>query len=52
MGLVEDIRTAVTSIVGAGWNIRDGRVVPTTEDIALANGGVRLDAVYLYADYG
>ena len=41
---------AATSIAGARWNIRDGRVVPTTEDVALANGGVRLDAVYLYAD--
>ena len=50
MGLADDIRSAVTSIVGAGWNIRDGRVVPTTEDVTLANGGVRLDAVYLYAD--
>ena len=50
MGLADDIHSAATSIAGAKWNIRDGRVVPTTEDVALANGGVRLDAVYLYAD--
>ena len=50
MGLADDIHAAATSIAGARWNIRDGRVVPTTEDVALANGGVRLDAVYLYAD--
>lgn len=50
MGLAEDIKVASKSIVGASWDIRDGRVVPTTDDVKLADGAVRLDAVYLYAD--
>jgi adenylate cyclase len=50
MALSEDITTAVRAIVGAAWDIRHGQVVPNTEDVALANGGVKLDAVYLYAD--
>ena len=50
MGLADDIHSAATLIAGAKWNIRDGREVPTTKDVALANGGVRLNAVYLYAD--
>ena len=50
MGLADDIRKSTRSVAGAAWNIREGRVVPNTDDVALANGGVRLDAVYLYAD--
>ncbi|MEV7879898.1 adenylate/guanylate cyclase domain-containing protein [Streptomyces microflavus] len=50
MGLADDIRSAVTTVAGADWNIRKGNVVPTTESITLKNGAVELDAVYLYAD--
>ena len=32
------------------WNIRAGLVVPNTDDVALATGAVKLDAVMLYAD--
>lgn len=32
------------------WSIRDGRTVPTTETIALADGGVQIDSTFLYAD--
>ncbi len=50
MGLAEDIDEAVQQVVQASWNSRSGTVVPTTEDVALSNGAVLLDAVYLYAD--
>jgi len=50
VGLSEEITMALKVIVGAAWHIRDGQVVPKTEDVALANDGVKLDAVYLYAD--
>lgn len=40
----------IGTIFNAVWNIRDGNVVPETQDVALANGAVRLDAVFLYAD--
>jgi adenylate cyclase len=50
VGLTEDIDDAVKKVVQASWNSRNGAVVPTTEDVALSNGAVLLDAVYLYAD--
>ena len=50
VGLAEDIEDAVKKVVQASWNSRNGTVVPTTEDVALSNGAVLLDAVYLYAD--
>lgn len=50
MGLLDDISTAVRGVVTSDWNTRKGNVVPKTEDVALSNGAVELDAVYLYAD--
>jgi len=50
VSLTDEITAAVTGVVTSDWNIRKGIVVPTTEDIALKNGAVELDAVYLYAD--
>ena len=50
MGVADDITAAVNQMVTSDWNTRRGTVVPTTEDIALANGAVEIDAVYLYAD--
>jgi hypothetical protein len=40
----------IGTIFNAVWNIRDGNVVPETNAVALANGAVRLEAVFLYAD--
>lgn len=49
--LNERIVEATRRIVNEPWSIRDGRVVPHTDDIALeANESVRLEAVYMYAD--
>ncbi|MFE9651570.1 adenylate/guanylate cyclase domain-containing protein [Micromonospora sp. NPDC006431] len=50
MGLLDEITTAVRGVVTSDWNTRKGNVVPKTEDVALSNGAVELDAVYLYAD--
>lgn len=50
MALSDDIDSATTTIFNATWNTRDGRSVPTTEDVILSNGAVKLDAVVLYAD--
>lgn len=44
------IESSVADIFNAAWNITDGRVVPTTEDVVLKNGGKRVEATYLYAD--
>lgn len=34
----------------AVWNITNGTVVPTTEDIVMRNGGRLIEATYVYAD--
>lgn len=50
MGLREEVETGINGVLTPEWVIRDGQVVPETEDIALSHGAVRLDATYLYAD--
>jgi class 3 adenylate cyclase len=50
MGLINDLTTAVTDILATRWVSRDGRVVPSAEDVKLGNNAVRLDGTVLYAD--
>lgn len=50
MGFAEDLADSVDEILSATWNERKGTVVPKTDDVALKNGAVKLDAVLLYAD--
>lgn len=50
MSLADDVGKGVDSIINQEWNVRDGQVVPKTEDVALAGGAVKLDATILYAD--
>lgn len=50
MGLSDDLESEVKTIIGPQWSIRDGRKIPSTDDIALGNEGVRMELVVLYAD--
>jgi adenylate cyclase len=50
MALKADLQAKVNEILTVDWNIREGNVVPDTDDVALSNGAVRLEAAYLYAD--
>jgi class 3 adenylate cyclase len=50
MGLKDDLEKDVDNIISKEWSIREGQVVPKTEDVALAGGAVSLDATILYAD--
>lgn len=50
MSFADDVRAGVDDVLGVTWNTRQGTVVPETEDIALSDGAVELDATYLYAD--
>ena len=45
-----ELADAVNAIIKEGWDLRDGQVVPETDDITLGNSGVTLDATVLYAD--
>jgi adenylate cyclase len=48
--LSNTLESDISTILGTTWDKRSGQVVPKTEDVALANGAVSLDAVVLYAD--
>lgn len=51
MGLRDDLSEEVSKTFRASWDVREGRVVPETDDLALGNQSIRLeDAVVLYAD--
>jgi adenylate cyclase len=50
MALKANLQSKVNEILTVNWNIRDGNVVPVTNDVTLSNGAVRLEAAYLYAD--
>jgi class 3 adenylate cyclase len=50
MALADKLDSDVSTIFGTSWNIRDGQVVPATDDVTLSNGAVGLQAVVLYAD--
>lgn len=50
MGTAGDVRANTDAILGMAWNRRTGQVVPKTDDVALKNGAVDLEAVVLYAD--
>ena len=50
MATAAKIETDVSTIFGMTWAARDGHVIPKTDDVALKNGAVKLNAVLLYAD--
>jgi class 3 adenylate cyclase len=50
MAVAEDLETIVRNVLYTAWDLRVGKKVPGTEDVALAGGGVELDATVLYAD--
>ena len=50
MALAEKLESDISAVFNATWNARDGQVIPATEDVALSNGAVKLEAVVLYAD--
>jgi class 3 adenylate cyclase len=50
MGLAEKLDSDIATIFRTTWKTRDGAVVPTTEDVVLKDGAVKLEAVVLYAD--
>jgi class 3 adenylate cyclase len=50
MSLTDQLSQDVDSILGQEWDVREGQVVPKTEDVALAGGAVKLAVTMLYAD--
>lgn len=50
MAFKDDVKSGITEVLDATWAIREGQVVPETDDVTLRNGAVQVDAAYLYAD--
>jgi len=50
MSLKDDLDGYVDNVLGQAWDIRDGQVVPTSDTVLLAGGGVKLEVTMLYAD--
>ena len=45
-----ELADSVDSIIKAAWDLKDGQVIPETQDLTLGNAGRKLDATTLYAD--
>lgn len=50
MSLIGEVDLNITRILQNGVTVRDGRVVPKTEDVSLTSEAVKLEAAYVYAD--
>ena len=50
MTIRDELKDFVGKTLREQWTTHDGRVVPDTEDVALSNVAVTLDATVLYAD--
>ena len=48
--LSEELAEKVSELLNQEWDMRDGNVVPSQDDVKLAGGAVRLEATVLYAD--
>lgn len=44
------LKNRVDTLFSTKFEQRDGRVIPTTEDVALKDGAVKIEAAFLYAD--
>lgn len=50
MGIKDDLEKTVDDVLNQKWDVRDSRYVPTSNQVGLAGGGVKLEATVLYAD--
>lgn len=50
MSFIDDLTAEVVKILKESWQIREGRAVPDTPDLKLANDGLKLTGAVLYAD--
>ncbi len=50
MAILDTVKDEVDSILSISWDERSGNVIPDTNDVALKNGAVKIEATFLYAD--
>ncbi len=44
------LKDRVDTLFGTNFQQRDGRIVPSSSDVTLKDGAVKVDAVFLYSD--
>jgi adenylate cyclase len=50
VSLLDEVSADVDEALSGEWSVRDGEVVPESEDVALGNEAVKLSATMLYSD--
>jgi len=50
MGLSDDIRKEVRTIIRSAWSVREGTKIPDVDELKLGNEAVTFETVVLYAD--
>jgi adenylate cyclase len=50
MALLETLTETIEETLNIKWDSRNGNVIPTSDDIALKDGAVEMEATFLYAD--
>lgn len=50
MALKDDLTKSIKGILSTSFNERNGQKIPTSEDVSLSNGAVKLEAAFIYAD--
>jgi len=48
--LEDELAKEIDSIIRGTWELRNGQVIPDTQDIKLSNAGVKIQATVLYSD--
>jgi class 3 adenylate cyclase len=48
--LEDELAKEVDSIIRGSWELREGQVIPESQDLTLSNSGVKIQATILYAD--
>lgn len=50
MEWVDTLTGEIEKVFGTKWDTRNGTLIPESEDLALKDGAVKIDATFLYAD--
>lgn len=50
MAWVDTLTQSIETILDTSWDVRNGTVIPESEDVSLKNGAVKIEATFLYAD--
>lgn len=50
MAIADNLDNEISILLDTNWDTRDGVIIPSTDNITLKNGAVKIEATFLYAD--